>query len=340
MTPKDVDFVVVGSTPEEMLARGFKQVGADFPVFLNEDGQEFALARTERKTGRGYKGFSADANPDVTLEQDLERRDLTINAMAQRYENGQSELVDPFNGQEDLKNKVLRHVSPAFAEDPLRVLRLARFHARFGEGWTVAPETLAFCRELVESGEVAELTRERVLAEYQKAMSEQAPHLFFSTLRDCGALQVVFPELAELNSELLHWTLANFSSRKFRFNHAKVTAIMPFPEFFEQRLNVGNSERAYSTMFRKATMIQPKLHPVNRLYKMDAYRNTSLFGLLLLDATEAGMSMGELDEAFEATKHVNFATLSEEARKTLKGPAVAEAIATQRMFAYANSARK
>jgi tRNA nucleotidyltransferase (CCA-adding enzyme) len=191
---KDRDWVVVGATPEEMTTRGFKMVGADFPVFLHpESKEEYALARTERKSGRGYKGFTVYAGPDVTLEQDLARRDLTINAMA---EDASGRLLDPYNGAADLKRGILRHVSPAFSEDPLRVLRVARFAARFG--YPVAHETQAMMRSLVEAGEMETLVAERVWSELERALGEKQPVRFFEVLRECGALQRLLPELDAL----------------------------------------------------------------------------------------------------------------------------------------------
>ncbi len=194
---QDRDHVVVGSTPKEMVARGFKPVGADFPVFLHpETKEEYALARTERKSGHGYKGFKVYAAPDVTLEDDLRRRDLTINAMAED-ESGQ--LIDPFNGAEDLRNGVLRHVSSAFAEDPVRILRVARFAARYAKwGFHVAHATNQLMREMVESGEVDHLVPERVWTELERALGEERPSRFFETLRGCGALARLFPEIDAL----------------------------------------------------------------------------------------------------------------------------------------------
>jgi len=190
----DKDWVVVGATPEKLIKKGYKPVGKDFPVFLHpETAQEYALARTERKSGKGYKGFEVFAEQSVTLEEDLIRRDLTINAMA-ADDNG--DIVDPFNGQEDLKNKILRHVSPAFTEDPLRVLRVARFLARyFHLGFSIAPSTKELMTELAKSGELKALTPERVWTETARALSEKSPHIYFQTLRDCGALSDWFPEI-------------------------------------------------------------------------------------------------------------------------------------------------
>ena len=188
---QDHDYVVVGADPAEMLRRGFKPVGADFPVFLHpETHAEHALARTERKTGPGYKGFTFHAAPDVTLEQDLGRRDLTINAMA-RGEDG--ELIDPYGGAADLRAGILRHVSPAFAEDPVRILRVARFAARFG--FAVAPETLELMHAMVEKGEADALVPERVWQELARGLMEKSPARMLAVLRECGALARVAPEL-------------------------------------------------------------------------------------------------------------------------------------------------
>lgn len=192
---KDRDFVVVGATPEAMVRRGYLPVGKDFPVFLHpQTHEEYALARTERKTARGYKGFQVYAAPEVTLEQDLARRDLTINAIAQD-EHG--EYTDPYNGRQDLANKVLRHVSPAFSEDPVRILRVARFAARFAE-FTLAPETLELMREMVWNGEVDALVPERVWQELARGLMEDHPARMLQALRDCGALAKILPEVDRL----------------------------------------------------------------------------------------------------------------------------------------------
>ncbi len=192
---QDRDFVVVGSTPAEMESAGYKPVGKDFPVFLHPNTRdEYALARTERKTAKGYKGFQVHADPDVTLEQDLARRDLTINAIA-KDESGN--LIDPYSGIQDLKDKVLRHVSPAFAEDPVRILRAARFAARFVD-FEVAPLTMDLMREIVEKGEVDALVPERVWQEISKGLMEEKPSRMFEVLRACGALKKIMPELDAL----------------------------------------------------------------------------------------------------------------------------------------------
>jgi tRNA nucleotidyltransferase (CCA-adding enzyme) len=194
---KDKDWVVVGATPEAMLEQGYQQVGRDFPVFLHpKSREEYALARTERKNGTGYTGFVTWSAPDVTLEQDLQRRDLTINAIA-RDEEGR--LFDPYHGQRDIAERLLRHVSMAFNEDPLRVLRVARFAARFAHlNFRIADETQALMRAMVESGELADLTAERVWKETEKALTTRNPQVYFQVLRDCGALKVLFPEIDNL----------------------------------------------------------------------------------------------------------------------------------------------
>ena len=197
LPPGDRDHVVVGETPEAMLAAGFKPVGRDFPVFLHPDtGDEHALARTERKSGRGYRGFVVDSDPSVTLEEDLGRRDFTINAIA---EDEDGTLVDPFGGVRDLEARVLRHVGAAFVEDPLRVLRAARFMARFAPlGFGVAPGTMVLMRAMSASGELDTLVPERVWQELSRALASKQPSAFLRTLHDCGALQVVLPEVEAL----------------------------------------------------------------------------------------------------------------------------------------------
>lgn len=194
---KDKDWVVVGATPAELLQLDYQQVGKDFPVFLHPDThEEYALARTERKSGSGYTGFSCYAAPDVTLEEDLQRRDLTINAIAYSSEG---EYVDPYHGIDDIHHKVLRHVSDAFSEDPLRVLRVARFAARYAPlGFRIAPETLQLMHMMAQSGELNALTAERVWKETEKALESDAPQVYFEVLRQCGALSVLFPEINAL----------------------------------------------------------------------------------------------------------------------------------------------
>jgi tRNA nucleotidyltransferase (CCA-adding enzyme) len=191
------DWVVVGSSPEEMVELGYQPVGQDFPVFINtKSGEEYALARTERKSGHGYQGFAFHTAPDVSLEDDLIRRDLTINAMAEDHDGS---IIDPHGGQQDLANKVLRHVSDAFTEDPLRVLRVARFAARYHHlGFSIAPETLQLMTEISASGELQHLVAERVWKETDRALCERSPDIYIQVLRDCGALALLFPEVEKL----------------------------------------------------------------------------------------------------------------------------------------------
>ena len=191
---KEKDWVVVGATPELMLQQGYQQVGRDFPVFLHpQTKEEYALARTERKTSPGYTGFAVHTSAEVSLEDDLLRRDLTINAMAM---DDQGQLIDPFNGRDDLKNKILRHVSPAFSEDPVRILRIARFAARYKHlDFTIAAETMALMQHMVQQGEVDALVAERVWQEMNKALSEKHAEEFISVLKECGALKRIVPEI-------------------------------------------------------------------------------------------------------------------------------------------------
>jgi tRNA nucleotidyltransferase (CCA-adding enzyme) len=194
---RERDWVVVGAQPEDLERQGYVPVGREFPVFLHpQTKEEYALARLERKVAPGYRGFTTQFSPDVTLEEDLKRRDLTINALA---ETASGEIIDPYGGQQDLKARVLRHVSEAFVEDPVRILRLARFAARFAElGFTVAEETRTLMQQMVKAGEVDALVPERVWQETERALGESRPDVFFQTLRDCGALAVIFPEIDAL----------------------------------------------------------------------------------------------------------------------------------------------
>lgn len=195
----DRDWVVVGATPEQMLAQGYLPVGRDFPVFLHpETREEYALARTERKSGRGYRGFVVHSAPDVTLEEDLSRRDLTINAIAENIDGTRAESIfDPYFGAQDIEARVLRHVTDAFREDPVRILRVARFAARFTD-FSVAPETMQLMREMVEHGEVDHLVPERVWQELARGLMEEQPSRMFEVLRACGALHILLPEVARL----------------------------------------------------------------------------------------------------------------------------------------------
>jgi tRNA nucleotidyltransferase (CCA-adding enzyme) len=220
------DWVVVGSTPAQMLDLHYRQVGKDFPVFLHpQSKEEYALARTERKSGKGYTGFICDTDPSITLEQDLSRRDLTVNAMA-RDEHGV--LIDPYGGEADLEARLLRHVSPAFVEDPLRVLRVARFAARYGHlGFTVATDTLALMTAIANGGELELLPAERIWVEIEKALSERSPAQFFATLQDCGALAVLFQELSADTSAIERLALAHQQGGQDEILFAVLLARLP-----------------------------------------------------------------------------------------------------------------
>ena len=241
---RERDWVVVGATPEQMLALGYKPVGKDFPVFLHpETNEEYALARTERKTAPGYRGFVFHADSDVTLEQDLYRRDLTINAIVQD-EHGQ--LIDPCNGQADLQQKILRHVSPAFSEDPVRILRIARFAARFYHlGFRIADETMVLMQQMVQNGEVNALVAERVWQECERALGEKNPQVFFSVLQECSALAVIFPGIDAVENSLIaiqqcalltHDKTARFAALCINLAEAPLLALC-------QRLGVPNEYR-------------------------------------------------------------------------------------------------
>lgn len=196
LTPKDKDYVVVGATPEEMIEQGYVQVGADFPVFLHpETKEEYALARKERKVAAGYHGFETEFDISVTLKEDLSRRDLTINSMAIDDEGN---IIDPFNGYADLSAGILRHVSPAFAEDPLRVLRVARFAARYPD-FKIAKRTMDLMKEIVQKGELEHLSKERIVAEFEKSFSADDSIMFLSVLNQCGAMKIIFPQLNVYN---------------------------------------------------------------------------------------------------------------------------------------------
>lgn len=215
---KERDYVVVGADENEMLKLGYQQVGKEFPVFLHpKTREEYALARAERKTGPGYKGFAFDASKSVTLEEDLKRRDLTINAMA---ETADGELIDPYHGKQDLQDKILRHVSEAFAEDPVRILRVGRFLARYAcLGFNIAPETNALMKQMVNAGEVNALVAERVWKELERALEEKNPEKFFEVLENCGAFTVLFPEFGEqqqgLNALTAACALSNDTTVRF-----------------------------------------------------------------------------------------------------------------------------
>ena len=283
----EVDWVVVGASAEQMQALGYRPVGADFPVFLHpKTGEEYALARTERKSGRGYGGFTFYASPDVTLEDDLIRRDLTINAMA---EDEQGRLIDPYNGQADLAARTLRHVSPAFAEDPLRVLRVARFAARYAHlGFSVADETLVLMRQLAESGELQALTPERCWKEISRALMEPRPDVFIQVLRDCGALAVLLPEVDTLFVSSQH-------ERLFRVLRHCAEQAQPLPIRWACLLHVSAHGAVPSETGDRLRLIEA----VNARYKVPR------------ECQELALLVGEFQDQAQRAQELNAAALFE-----------------------------
>jgi len=270
------DWVVVGSTPEELIKLGYQQVGGHFPVFLHpKTHEEYALARTERKDGHGYQGFSCHFSPDIRLEEDLLRRDLTINAIAI---DDQEQLIDPYHGQTDIKLKLLRHVSPAFTEDPLRVLRVARFHAKFYHlGFEVAPETLTLMQTIVASNELAYLSVERIWAEWTKALATDNPSIFIKTLKVCGALEKIAPELnnAPIISKLKNpyhgfvLLCQNLSIAQYQ----AFTQRLKTPKFLQ---DLGVKYLKFKVFIHEHSMQSPKVL-LELFKKMDAFRQQAIF---------------------------------------------------------------
>jgi tRNA nucleotidyltransferase (CCA-adding enzyme) len=306
LPPVEKDWVVVGSTPEEMLSLGFRPVGKDFPVFLHpETHEEYALARTERKTGRGYTQFVFHASPDVTLEEDLRRRDLTINAIAMS-ETG--EIIDPYGGQKDIQAKILRHVSPAFVEDPVRILRAARLMARFGYlGFTIASGTYDLMSDMVNKGEVDALVPNRVWSEFDRALAETTPLLFFEVLYHCGALQKLFPEFVSYATfpSLLSCDL--FAGYRFAILTLGLTQTeiktfskrYPVPVEYRELALTANKTQAY--------FYQQKLSPediLNLLEKADAFRRDKRFAQLL-EIFKDSPYLDIIQKAFNQTQKIS-----------------------------------
>jgi tRNA nucleotidyltransferase (CCA-adding enzyme) len=307
----DRDWVVVGATPEEMAAAGYRPVGKDFPVFLHpRTKEEYALARTERKSGRGYKGFTVYAAPDVTLEDDLRRRDLTINAMAK---DDAGRLVDPFGGARDLKARVLRHVSEAFAEDPVRILRVARFAARFA--FAIAPETMALMRRMVEAGEVEDLVAERAWQELARGLAEPHPALMFAALAECGAIQRLLPGLEPDAATLaaLERAAAEGAPLAVRFALLAWRAAEPALQAISGRLRVPGEERELALAARRckdALVGVPRAGAADLLEllkRADALRRPERFAALLWVArlAEPGLETRRAAVALEAAAAVD-----------------------------------
>lgn len=329
---KEQDWVVVGSTPEALLKAGYQQVGRDFPVFLHPNTkEEYALARTERKSGTGYRGFVCDANPSVTLEEDLARRDLTINAMA---EDEKGELIDPYHGLADLKAKTLKHVSPAFVEDPVRVLRVARFAACFKAlGFTVAKATQDLMQEMVKSGELAHLVPERVWQEFEKSLTSENPQVFIEVLQAIGAIDIVFPEieaadLAALTSAVMRSQLASirFAALMSSLSEVDVKA-------FCGRLRVPNAYRDLAVLaglFRAYLKQKDAASIVQGLERVDAFRKPERFLDLLMVYDTGTIASIPWEAALNAAVAINVRQL---VHQGLKGEAIKEAIHKARVKA-------
>ncbi len=337
---KEKDWVVTGATSADMLKKGFRQVGKDFPVFLHPDtNEEYALARKERKTGPGYTGFDFDASAQVSLEDDLLRRDLTINAIAQSADG--KKIVDPFQGQADLEKKILRHVSPAFIEDPVRILRVARFNARFAYlGFHIAPETLAFMQDMVKSGEVNALVAERVWKELERALQEKNPEQFFQVLTDCGALSVLFPELTAKHfallaavSKLTDDVEIRFAGLLFHLPPAQIKTLC-------ERYRVGSAYRDYALLVseRYQDVVNAKklsaADLLSLLQSADAFRRADRFkqwlagSAILAQAQTQDVPSAWLIDLNNAVKKIDF---SAAANPNLKGKEIGDFINQQRL---------
>ncbi len=313
---QDRDFVVVGATPEEMVAAGFKPVGKDFPVFLHpQTHEEYALARTERKSGRGYKGFTVYSTPDVTLEQDLARRDLTINAIAKKPDGT---LVDPFNGKTDLENKILKHVSAAFAEDPVRILRVARFAARFG--FRIADETMALMSMMVAAGETEHLVPERVWQEFAKGLAEPQPALMFEALERCGLRPKLLPELQQLPPPFSGPLPVRFAVLCWPLQEAEIKALC-------DRLKVPNEERELALLACRCKDLLNGSSPGDllKLFKRaDAFRRPERFREFLEAArlSELKFDAIRIENALQAAMSVDAGAIAGKATSPAEIPAL------------------
>lgn len=336
---KERDWVVVGATPEELLSQGYKPVGKDFPVFLHpQTHEEYALARTEKKVAPGYTGFVFHASPDVSLEEDLKRRDLTINAIAKEKSG---KLIDPFHGQQDLKNKILRHVSPSFSEDPVRILRAARFAARFPD-FVVADETLHLMQDMVKNGEVGALVPERVWQELQTALQEKAPIRFFDILNEAGALNSLIPEPSyhELALDALrnapHDPILRFAILLHNVKNLKdlLKKLRAPSEWSELALLT----QQYGCDFQNIENQLPEAI-LKLLQKIDAYRRPERFNKWL-DACEAAIDHANLSKQKKILQHALLVTqsikLTDEEYKKLTGMEIQGALFKERLKAISS----
>lgn len=334
---KDHDWVVTGATPEEMLEAGFTKVGADFPVYLDSKGEEYALARQERKTGPGYHGFETEFGPEVTIEEDLCRRDLTINAMARNSDNA---LIDPYGGQKDLKNGILRHVSVAFAEDPVRVLRVARFAARYN--FEIHESTWDLMEELVKAKELDHLTPERVWAELEKTMCEDYPHRFFWAMDWCGATDVLFPELKKVIQEtgvsLERAALSNATLiERFMilFSNFNVSDIESMCDRLKAPSAVKMFAVKYNRFLKGIDEVVTHDDMLALMKTLDLFRNPDHLYQMVRVRTLGGIkrSLFTFCKAFRAAKRVSFASLGERQQQMLRGTDIGAAIDALRLKA-------
>ncbi len=346
---KEKDWVVVGASPKTLIAQGFQPVGKDFPVFLHpKTHEEYALARTERKVSQGYHGFTFYTGPKVTLEEDLKRRDLTINAMA-KQEN-QQQIIDPYHGQQDLEAKRLRHISSAFAEDPVRILRVARFAAKLPD-FSVDPHTNQLMQHMVSNGEVNTLVAERVWQEFVRALGEQQPRRFFEVLQDCGALTILFPML-DLNSAGMSalnraTTLSTTPSVRFAAlvhdmdPHALSTIISRYriPKKFSELASLSNQ---LTNVYKNILEADPA-SLLQFIKKTDALRRPQRF-YALLESNRASINdphnlqrHKHLDDAIDAIKNSDTASLK---KQRLKGKEFADALEKQQITALQNLLKK
>ncbi|HEY2338421.1 MAG TPA: multifunctional CCA tRNA nucleotidyl transferase/2'3'-cyclic phosphodiesterase/2'nucleotidase/phosphatase [Burkholderiales bacterium] len=319
---KDRDRVVVGATPDEMVKLGFKPVGKDFPVFLHpETHEEYALARTERKSGRGYKGFTVYASPEVSLEDDLRRRDLTINAMA-KAEDGS--LIDPFHGRRDLEQRTLRHVSEAFPEDPVRILRVARFAARFG--FEVAKATMELMRKMVDSGETEYLVAERVWQEFSKGLMEDHPERMFDVLSACGFMSKNLPEIQAVPRRFTGSLPMRFAALAWHMPAEKAEALA-------DRLKAPNDPRELGSLAsRNRDLLGAAKRPeefLDLLKKTDAFRRPDRFAELLGVARQEGVETARFERARAAAAAVDAAGIAQ------RGGDIAKAVDEARLKAIA-----
>lgn len=352
----DIDYVVVGSSVEGMIALGYRPVGKDFPVFLHPESQaEYALARTERKTGKGYKGFMFYADPTVTLEQDLERRDLTINAMAQEVdEDGQwiGPILDPYNGQEDLAAKIFRHVSDAFAEDPLRLLRIARFAARFPE-FTVAPETMDALKAIVQSNELSALSAERIWQELARGLTASKPMCMFQVLLDTGAAKALLPSAFTANlakEEYRENLIAHFHAVDSRLEDRCAVVLMHLPaneiRSWAECVKMPNDVRDFSEIFSELNLlIEKAIHTTSGAYqavdvlawfnRADVWRKPERGHALLKLAQQIGLPVTALITAVQKAQSLNTAEIiaSVPAEDRANGERIRSAVDVARLFA-------